>query len=195
VYALMGRIRRMGARVLNGVYARLAWLPVLLLGLFAMAAGSSRAAEPLPPPRGDVLLTITGAIGRGNAQDSNGNLEARFDRAMLEQLGINEVVTATPWHSGAVRFEGTMLKAVLAQVEARGSNLLATAFNDYTATLPVSDVTRYNVILAMKANGKQLTLRDKGPLFIIYPFDSDKALHTDIFYIRSVWQLRKLDVR
>jgi hypothetical protein len=94
-----------------------------------------------------------------------------------------------------VRFEGVPIRAVLALVEARGSSLLAIAHNEYSATLPVSDVTRHNVILAMKANGETMTLRDKGPLFVIYPFDSDKALQTDIFYARSVWQLRRLDVR
>lgn len=151
--------------------------------------------EPLPAPRSEVLLTVGGAIGRGNAQDSAGRLEARFDRAMLEQIGLTEVKTATPWHTGTMRFEGVPLKALLALVESRGSNLLATAHNEYSAGLPVSDVARYNVILAMKLNGEVMTFRDKGPLFIIYPFDSDKALQTDTIYIRSVWQLRRLDVR
>lgn len=146
-------------------------------------------------PRGEVLLTVTGAIGRGNAQDTSGRLEARFDRAMLEQIGFSEIETATPWHSGRVRFEGVLLKAVLALVEARGSSLMAFAHNEYAASLPASDATRYNMLIAMKANDRELTLRDKGPLFIIYPFDSDRALQTDIYYIRSVWQLRRVDVR
>ncbi|MEK9971206.1 MAG: hypothetical protein VW600_18895, partial [Ferrovibrio sp.] len=73
--------------------------------------------------------------------------------------------------------------------------LFATAHNDYTATLPIADVVRYNAILAMNADGVPLTLREKGPLFIIFPYDSDKALQTDIIYVRSVWQLRRLDVR
>lgn len=153
------------------------------------------AMEPLPAPRGEVLLTVSGAIGRGNAQDARGGLEARFDRTMLEQLGLTEVNTATPWHSGTMRFEGVLLRSVLTTVEARGSNLLATAHNEYSATLPASDAARHNVILAMKLNGETMTLRDKGPLFLIYPFDSDKALQTDMTYIRSVWQLRHIDVR
>lgn len=168
---------------------------LVILGMVVAMAGASRAAEPLQAPRGEVLLTVSGAIGRGNAQGTTGRLEAQFDRAMLEQIGLSEVVTATPWHSGSVRFQGVTLKAVLTLVEARGSSLMASAHNEYAAVLPVSDATRYNTILAMKANGHDLTLRDKGPLFIIYPFDSDKALQTDLFYIRSVWQLRRLDVR
>jgi hypothetical protein len=203
VPALRGAHHPMGATVFNWLDRKLARprLAAMLALVFLMpaalvpAARHADAAEPLPAPRGDVLLTVSGAIGRGNAQGAGGRLEARFDRAMLEQIGVSEVVTATPWHTGSVRFEGVPLKALLALVEARGTNLFAIAHNDYTATLPISDATRYNVILATKANGELLTLRDKGPLFIIYPFDSDKALQTDIVYIRSVWQLRRLDVR
>ena len=171
------------------------WLAALIGGVLAVLAQGSLAAEPLPAPRGEVLLTISGAISRGNAQDGAGRLEARFDRAMLEQIGTTEVKTATPWHGGVMHFEGVLLRAVLALVEARGSNLHATAHNEYSATLPVSDATRHDVILAMKLNGEIMTLRDKGPLFIIYPFDADRALQTDMTYIRSVWQLRRIDVR
>lgn len=187
----------MGAVLQVWIEARPArlWLVVLLaLGMLA-AVQDGRAAEPLPMPRGEVLLTIGGAIGRGNAQDAAGRLEARFDRAMLEQIGFAEVKTATPWHSSAMHFEGPLLRSMLATVEARGTTLLATAHNEYSVTLPASDAARYNVILAMKLNGETMTLRDKGPLFIIYPFDSDKTLHTDMTYIRSVWQLRRLDIR
>lgn len=171
------------------------WLALLTAGILTVSAMDSWAAEPLPAPRGEVLLTVGGAIGRGNAQDAAGRLEARFDRAMLEQIGTTEVKTATPWHGGVMHFEGVLLRAVLALVEARGSNLHATAHNEYSATLPVSDATRHDVILAMKLNGEIMTLRDKGPLFIIYPFDADRALQTDMTYIRSVWQLRRIDVR
>lgn len=171
------------------------WAAVFIAGILAVLAQDGRGAEPLPAPRGEVLLTVGGAIGRGNAQDAAGKLEARFDRGMLEQIGVTEVNTATPWHSGVVRFEGVLLRAVLDWVEAHGSNLYARAHNEYSATLPVSDATRYDVILAMKLNGETMTLRDKGPLFIIYPFDADKALQTDMTYIRSVWQLRRIDVR
>lgn len=171
------------------------WLALLVIGILVLAGQGSHAAEPLPAPRGEVLLTLGGAIGRGNAQDAAGRLEARLDRAMLEQLGLTEVNTTTPWHSGTMRFEGVLLRAVLGLVGARGTSLLATAHNEYSATLPASDAAGYNVILAMKLNGETMTLRDKGPLFIIYPFDSDKTLQNDMTYIRSVWQLRHIDVR
>jgi hypothetical protein len=37
-------------------------------------------------------------------------------------------------------------------------------------------------------------VREKGPLFMIYPFDSDAALRNPLYYSRSVWQLKTIDV-
>ena len=39
-----------------------------------------------------------------------------------------------------------------------------------------------------------MPVSDKGPLFIVYPYDSDPALHSQKFYGRSVWQLSRLIV-
>ena len=33
---------------------------------------------------------------------------------------------------------------------------------------------------------------DKGPLFIVYPFDSDPELKQQIYYNRSAWQVARL---
>lgn len=166
----------------------------LHLLLAAMTAAPVLADGPLPAPQGEVLLTISGRISNTNTAPGL-RPEARFDRAMLQQLGWSEVTTTTPWYPKAVRFEGVPLRAVLDAAGADGTVLLATAHNDYAVDMPMADARHYNVILAMKADGEILTLRDKGPLFIIYPFDSDRALQTDSFYIRAVWQLRGLDVR
>ena len=40
-----------------------------------------------------------------------------------------------------------------------------------------------------------MPIRDKGPLFIVYPFDSQSLLRSERYYSRSAWQLRTLDVK
>jgi hypothetical protein len=44
-------------------------------------------------------------------------------------------------------------------------------------------------------NGASMTVRDKGPLWIIYPYDARRDYRTEIHYSRSVWQLEQIDVR
>ena len=51
------------------------------------------------------------------------------------------------------------------------------------------------MIVARLLDGKPMLTREKGPLFIIYPFDSKSELQAKPFYARSAWQLRTREVR
>lgn len=150
---------------------------------------SALAAE-LPRPVGKPILTIQGKIGTANHDGT-----AQFDLAMLEQLGMTTIETKTPWFDGPVKFEGVPLSKLMSTVEAGGKTIVAVALNDYSSEIPMVDIAKYNVILALKRNGEYMPVRDKGPLFIIYPYDSDPELRSQTFYGRSVWQIAKLIVK
>ena len=47
-------------------------------------------------------------------------------------------------------------------------------------------------IIAVRQNGRPMSIRDKGPLWIVFPYDADPKLVTDDYLNRSVWQLRTL---
>jgi hypothetical protein len=70
-----------------------------------------------------------------------------------------------------------------------------TALNDYSTEIPISDLSDHNVILSLKRNGEYMPVSDKGPLFIIYPFDSKPELKSQTYYGRSAWQVAKISVR
>lgn len=161
------------------------FLLLLLLTEWSALATTGR----LPTPREKVILTIRGAIEHHNQGSS-----AVFDLAMLEALPQHQFVTRTPWDSGPVSFSGPLLRDVLRMVGARGRKLRAIALNDYQITIPISDAKHYNVILALRKNGSLMSVRQKGPVFIIYPFDSEPHLHNRRYYERSVWQLTTLEV-
>ena len=59
---------------------------------------------------------------------------------------------------------------------------------------PVSDFAQFNVLLAIKRNGQYMPVSDKGPLFIVYPYDSSPELKTQKYYSRSAWQLASIEV-
>ncbi|HEU5296077.1 MAG TPA: hypothetical protein VFU71_14955 [Burkholderiaceae bacterium] len=146
-------------------------------------------AETLQPPRGTVVLSIGGRIGRTN--DSN---RAAFDMAMLEALTQQSFSTKTPWFNDARKFTGPLLRDVLGLVSANGTTLRIAALNDYRIDVPSEDTRRYDVVLARMIDDKPIPVREKGPLFMIYPFDSDPTLRTALYYSRSVWQLKSIDV-
>jgi hypothetical protein len=144
----------------------------------------------LDRPAGPVVLTVTGRVRMPNAGSS-----AQFDMAMLEQLPQHSFSTRTPWYSGPRKFTGPLLRDVLAACGAEGSNLRAFALNDYRVDLPVEDARRYDVIIARLLDDKPMAVRDKGPLFIVYPFDTRAELRSTVYYSRSAWQLKTLEVQ
>lgn len=169
-------------------FAQIAIMCSVML-LISYSRGSSEERL-LSSPEGPTILTIEGKIGISNA---DGN--AVFDRAMLESIGMITIETATPWFDGPVKFEGVSADAVMDLVAAKGTEVVAVALNDFRTTIPLADFKEYGVILALKRDGEYMPISDKGPLFIVYPYDSDPKLQSQQYYARSVWQLARLIVR
>jgi hypothetical protein len=123
--------------------------------------------------------------------------------AMLEKLPQTSFTTRTPWYSQPRKFTGPLLRDVLAAAGASASAsagqgatvLRATALNDYWVDVPLEDAARYDLIVARMIDDKPMAVRDKGPLFMVYPFDALPELRNPVFYSRSAWQLRSLELR
>ena len=140
----------------------------------------ARAAQ-LSQPGAQPILTVTGKIG------VNKNGSAQFDRAMLEALGTVSFSTHTPWYKAPVTFEGVPRVRLLDLLEVHGDTLIAVALNDYTTEIPITDAAKYGPILALKRNGEYMPVRDKGPIFIVYNYDSNSDLRSQKFYSRSAF--------
>ncbi|SFC20325.1 hypothetical protein SAMN05660443_1871 [Marinospirillum celere] len=154
-----------------------------------LLVSSPLLANQLPAPEGQVLLVVS-----GNIQHTNQGKEAHFDRDLLEALTQRTTQTATPWSERLDTFSGPLGKALIEAVGAMDSEWMTiTALNDYSTQVPVSDFYDYEVILALKKNDRYLRVRDRGPLFVIYPFDEHPHLNTEMHYNRSVWQVKKIE--
>jgi hypothetical protein len=143
----------------------------------------------LSRPTGKVLLTLS-----GNIENTNEGGKAVFDLASLEKLGMVSFQTTSPWYDGRTTFTGISLQKLMDYVGAKGSVVKVIALNDYTTEIPLSDFKKYNVILALKINGEYMRVRDKGPLFVVYPYDSMPDLDNQIYYSRSAWQVSKMNI-
>jgi hypothetical protein len=147
------------------------------------------AADGLPPPKGRVVLTVAGQIGQANR-----GKEAVFDMAMIEALPQHSFTTRTPWYDRPVKFTGPLLADLLAAAKAQGKTIKASAINDYTISIPLTDAQAHGVIVARLLDDQPMAVRDKGPLFVIYPFDSKAELRSSTYYERSIWQLKRISV-
>jgi hypothetical protein len=147
-------------------------------------------AAALEPPIAAVVLKVSGNIGEKNGPDA-----ASFDMGMLNQLPQHQFLTRTPWDQQKVSFSGPLLRDVLAATKAAGKRIKAVAVNDYKVTIPLEDTQRFAVILATRMNDKPIPARTKGPLFVVYPFDTDPVLTQGVTYKdRSIWQVKALEV-
>jgi len=160
-----------------------------LLTLAVAAWPLHARAQALRAPSGAVVLSIGGHVQRTNHGE-----RAELDMAMIESLAQHSFTTKTPWFKAPRKFTGPLLRDVLAMVGAQGTTLRIAALNDYRIDVPSDDVQHFDVLLARMVDDKPITVREKGPLFMIYPFDSDAALRNPLYYSRSVWQLKSIDV-
>lgn len=159
-------------------------LAILLTVVFA---GSPAAA--LEEPKGPVILAIAGAVTQPNRDG-----KAVFDLAMLDALQARSATMETPWTQGQVEFSGPLLREVLKAAGAEGRRLVLQALNGYSAEVPMSDALSLDTILAIRLDGKVMTVRSKGPSMLVYPFDQDPSLYNEKYFARSVWQIKQIEV-
>ena len=159
----------------------------LVLAGGALLLAVSQAAVALEPAKGKVILTISGKVGEKNTATA-----AVFDLAMLEKLPQQNFTSLTPWDKQPIKFTGPLLRDVLAAAKAQGTTIRASALNDYQTSIPLADAQKFDVILAHKMNGESIPIKTKGPLFVVYPFDSKPELRSTVYYERSAWQLKSM---
>ncbi|MCV3764431.1 hypothetical protein [Rhizobium sp. TRM95796] len=115
----------------------------------------------------------------------------------IEKLQQSEYVAILPGMDDKPhRARGPLLKDVLALAGISGTTLMAIGFDRYQAEIPMSDLDDFPVLAAREVDGKPLTLRDKGPLWIVYPSEAHPHLRLNpIYEARSVWQLKEISIR
>ncbi len=167
-------------KFVSGVLSAFFLIYVLTANAFALDA-----------PTGTVILKVGGTVAATNAKDE----KAHFDLKMLENFPKTTIKTETPWIDGVTTFEGVLLRDIIAEVRGSGTVLKAIALNDYAVDIPFEDFQKYDVIIAYKNNGKYMNLRNKGPLWIIYPWSQNEELKVETYHSRSIWQLSELEIK
>ena len=147
---------------------------------------SAPLAWALDPPTGKIVLTI---------EFKQSGRKVDFDMAMLEKLPQRTFTTHTPWYPTPRTFTGPLLRDVLAAASASGTQLRLIALNDFKVGMPATDTKKFDVIMARLLDGQPMAVRNKGPLFVIYPYDSSTELQSELYFGRSAWQLRTIEVQ
>lgn len=158
-------------------------LALLLIGGIG-APGDARAQAETP------ILTVSGRLGGVVDGDS-----VTFSFEDLKALPQVEIAGENPWEAGSPSFSGPLLADVLALVGADGPVLEMVALNDYRIEIPAADAIDHGPILALERNGMAMRVRDKGPVWLIYPATAADTLGQETMEARMIWQLEEIVVR
>lgn len=159
-------------------------------GLLATAA----SALPRPSPascgeKATTLMTITFAGPLGASA-----VPITVTEAMIRSLPSHSFSTTTIWTSGVQQFTGVPLWTLINHYAISGRELELSAANDYRITIPMAEIGPQTPMVAYERNGKPMSARDYGPLWLVYDYDGDAASRTQTAFSRSIWQLDHITV-
>lgn len=148
-----------------------------------------------------VLLVMAGAPSPGRADSvivltvaqADDDTQSTWSLAQLQALPEVAFETTTPFTDGLQHFVGVSLLDVLGEI-APEAILTLRALNDYSVVLPVADVTPTFPVIAYARNGAVMSVRDNGPLWLVYPFDHAVQYQNELTYSRSIWQLTEIRI-
>lgn len=162
---------------------------IAAVSAFLAATAALPALAEIAAPKGEVILTVGGNVAETNTPEG-----AAFDMDMLQALPKSSFETTTTWTEGPHTFEGVPLKAVLDAVGATGGTITATALNNYSVQIPIDAIEDEVPIIAYHIDGETFSRRDKGPLWIVFPYDAGEKYQTELVYGWSIWQLAGLTI-
>lgn len=154
-------------------------------------AGAAAALLPALPvlSRSRPMLTIN---------EPSGTVRELTDED-IAALPWHHIDTHTRWTEGVQSFRGPYLTDVLtsggmSRADFAGHNLLMRALNDFGMVMPADEAWDFQPILACEMNGKRMRVRDKGPIWLVFPRDQRIELQNSSMDARWIWQLFEIDV-
>lgn len=132
--------------------------------------------------KAETLLTV----------ETSDNKSITFTREDLSALPRVSFKTSTIWTEGVKEFSGVPLKTILSNAGITTGAVRAVAVNDYIVEIPVDSLEDEYPILADQIDGKSFSRREKGPLWVVFPYDKAASYRTEENFGRSIWQLVKL---
>lgn len=143
-----------------------------------------------------VIFNATSALASSSILRVDVGEDIQIDLSEDDLLALPQVefTTSTVWTIGEVTFSGPALRTLLDTLDVADSDLELTAANDYSVRIPADAIEADAPIIANRIDGKPFSLREKGPLWIVFPYDSSERYQSETVYSYSIWQLKSLRV-
>lgn len=139
-----------------------------------------------------VVLTVYGNIELNEQQHT----QLDFTLSELQALTQADMTTAHPWSAEPRRYRGVDMISLLNNLFSQKNilSLQLEALNDFSVVVNWDQISSYSPILAWQENKQTMSLRNKGPLWLILPFDQVPQIQQADFLHFMIWQLRVIRV-
>ena len=116
----------------------------------------------------------------------------------VDALSQQRATTHSPFFPGTETFSGPLLADLLAAAlgaEPKESTpIKLVALNDYSIQTTFGKLKHAEAIVATRKNDLPMSIRDRGPFWIIFPLTKRPDLENEDFYRLMIWQLSDIIV-
>lgn len=153
----------------------------------SLAAAALALCLATPVFAGAPLYDVGGHLSDGQAARS---ITAE-DLAKIGETEINTTIFVMGTETHKVR--GVLMRDLAKFVGANSETVKLTALDGYALDIPMSDFATYDAVVATEIDGKPLSVRDKGPAWLIYPASDHAELKDTVYESRMVWQIKSIE--
>lgn len=160
---------------------------LLVLIVLAGLVGCLTQGEPeaISGPTGEIVLTVSGSIGKLNAGDTY-----QFDMENFKMLPYTTITTPDPHLEATIEYGGVLLKDILSAVDAKDAEEVKIIAKDgYTAVIKVADLD-LGILIAYMADGSEIGDDKGGPLKIIFSEEAQKVYGPENW----VWWITNVEI-
>jgi hypothetical protein len=154
----------------------------------SLAAAALAFCLASPALAGPALYEVTGQIAESQAPRAIGAED-------LAKIGMTEIDTSIfVMGEETHKVRGVLMRDLVKYVGGKGQSVKITALDGYALDIPMSDFEAYDAVVATEIDGKPLSVRDKGPAWLIYPATDHPELKDTVYESRMVWQIKTIEI-
>jgi len=151
-----------------------------------------KPGDAIPTPTGDVVLKIDGKISQNNSGSS-----LQFDMKTLESIGVVQYKVDDPFAKKNILYAGVLLSQLLkvAGVASDATTLTLRALDDYSTDMKISDVNKWPILIATRADNEYMPVDKNGPLISVFPFNDFPEIDHVTYDAQWLWALAGITVK
>ena len=143
----------------------------------------------------NLVLTVGAVQAAPKLTIHHANGSETLDRAQLEAMPQISLTTQTPYFDGDVAFSGPSVQQLLDRYEVTDdAEVTLRALNNYQVSVEARELRQLGAIVATRMNGKTMSVRNRGPFWVMLPLSERPELDHEDYHRLMIWQLSEIDL-